>query len=248
MSTKNAVFTICAKNYLAQARTLGDSIRRYHPELAFYIFLADESQGLLDPEREKQCMIEVREIGIPQFRSMAFQYDVLELSCAIKPFCFDYLFRKDYERAIYLDPDICVYNSLDSIFDLLDRDFIVLTPHLTKMNIADDGSTSEDVFLFCGAYNLGFAALRHCQESSGFLEWWKVRLETKGFADRLDAYHVDQKWIDLIPGYFDQGVCISRNPGYNAAHWNMHQRPLSVSQGVYYVDEHPLVFFSLLIF
>ena len=95
MSTKNAVFTICAKNYLAQARTLGDSIRRYHPELAFYIFLADESQGLLDPEREKQCMIEVREIGIPQFRSMAFQYDVLELSCAIKPFCFDYLFRKD---------------------------------------------------------------------------------------------------------------------------------------------------------
>ena len=38
----NAICTICAKNYLAHAKTLGDSIRKFHPEVEFYILLSDE--------------------------------------------------------------------------------------------------------------------------------------------------------------------------------------------------------------
>ena len=81
----------------------------------------------------------VSSIGIPDFRQMAFKYDVLELSCAVKPYCFQYLFREyGYDRVIYFDPDVFVYSSLDAVFSLLDDALLVLTPHLTKLEAATD--------------------------------------------------------------------------------------------------------------
>ena len=41
-SLKNkCIFTICSKNYLAQALTLKESIKKHEPSVDFYIFLAD---------------------------------------------------------------------------------------------------------------------------------------------------------------------------------------------------------------
>src|ERR1039458_3244465 len=95
----NAIFTIVAKNYLARAKTLGDSVKRIHPELPFYIFLSDELDGTIDLAQEKYPVIEARSLGIPQCRNMAFYYGILEFCCAIKPFCFQYLAqRHGYEK------------------------------------------------------------------------------------------------------------------------------------------------------
>ena len=38
---KNVVFTICAKNYFAQALTLKKSFLKNNPDCDFYIFLSD---------------------------------------------------------------------------------------------------------------------------------------------------------------------------------------------------------------
>ncbi|MEX2110704.1 MAG: hypothetical protein WD802_08890 [Gemmatimonadaceae bacterium] len=240
----NAVFTIAAKNYLAQARTLGDSIKRIHPALPFHVILLDEVEGALDLAREPYPTIEATQLGITAHRDMAFKYDLVEFATAIKPFVFRYLFdRYDYEKLIYFDPDIFVYSTLDLILEALDEHFLILTPHVTKLELSNRGVISEETLLFVGAYNLGFVAFNRSERSQSLIEWWKTRLENKGYADRFDALHVDQKWMDLIPGFFDSGVWIARHPGLNASHWNMHERVLGHEAGAYTMDGSPLVFF-----
>jgi hypothetical protein len=240
----NAVFTIVAKNYLAHANTLGDSLQATNPDLAFHVILADEAHGVLDTSTQRYPTLEARSIGIEGYLDMAFKYDLVEFATAIKPFVFEYLFdRFKYERVIYLDPDILLYSSVAPILDELNDHFIVLTPHLTKIQESDRGAISEETILFVGTYNLGFVAFRDGTRARSVLAWWRERLRGKGYADRMDALHVDQKWMDLIPAFFDDGVCISRHPGLNVAHWNMHERELSLASDGYRMDGHPLVFF-----
>ncbi|MHB1456388.1 MAG: glycosyltransferase family protein [Armatimonadota bacterium] len=240
----NAVFTIVAKNYLPRAKTLGDSVKAIHPELPFYIFLSDELDGMIDLAQERFPIIEAKLLGIPQFRDMAFYYNLLEFSCAIKPFCFQYLAQHyGYEKVIYFDPDIYVYSSLDPIQDTLTDNYLVLTPHLTHLNQTAQGAMPEASFLFVGAYNLGFIALQICPTVTEFLVWWGDCLVDRGFADLRDALHVDQKWIDLVPGLLGEKVVISRDSGHNAAQWNMHERQLTCRAGAYYLNDRPLVFF-----
>jgi hypothetical protein len=240
----NAVFTIVAKNYLAHANTLGDSLKATNPDLAYHVILADEADGALDLSAQRYATMEARSIGIDGYLDMAFKYDLVEFATAIKPFVFEYLFdQHGYERIIYLDPDILVYSSASPILDALDENFMVLTPHLTKLSHSGKGAISEETILFVGTYNLGFVAFRNDEPGRSVLAWWRERLRGKAYADRMDALHVDQKWMDLVPAFFDEGVCVSRHPGLNVSHWNMHERELSVGPEGYRLDHRPLVFF-----
>lgn len=240
----NAVFTIVAKNFLPQARTLGDSIKQIYPDMPFHILLVDEVRDDWDLSHERYPTVEVKDIGIPAYHDMAFKYDLVEFATSTKPFFFNYLFeRYGYNKIIYLDPDIYVYNKLDSIFDALESHFIVLTPHVIDIARSGQGAISEESILFVGTYNLGFIGLNSSKEARTVVDWWKSRLSNKGYADRWDALHVDQKWMDLIPGFFDKGVLISRHPGMNVSHWNMHERELTVTSSGYYLNDQPLIFF-----
>ena len=124
----------------------------------------------------------------------------------------------------------------------LDGRSLVLTPHLTKLASSPESATPLRDCLFVGAYNLGFAAVRDCAQGSALLEWWCDRVADEGFADRIDALHVDQKWMDLVPGFLGDGVLVPRDPGLNAAQWNMHERQLTMTNGTYFMDDRPLVF------
>jgi hypothetical protein len=223
----NAIFTVVAKNYLAQARTLGDSLAQLHPELPFYIFLSDEADGVIDLGAEKYLTIEAKSLGIPKYEEMTFKYDVIEFSTAIKPFCFEHLFSgKGYDKILYLDPDIYVYRRLDPLFDLLDENFILMTPHHVTPEIDYSGMTSETLLLFVGIYNFGFAGLSNTESGRKVIDWWKSRLTDLGYADKTEGLHVDQKWMDFIPAFFDRGVGIVRHLGCNVAFWNLHERTL----------------------
>jgi hypothetical protein len=240
----DAVFTIVTKNYLPQARTLGDSIKNIHPDLAFHVLLADETEGLSSLTEEKYPVIEVKDIGVTAYLDMAFKYDLVEFCTAIKPFAFEYLFdRFGYQRILYFDPDIYVYASLNVILDLITDHFVVLTPHLTQHDGTDGGTKPDDDFLRCGVFNLGFIGFNGSPKGRSLLSWWRTKTQVKGYADFADGLYVDQKWADFIPCFDDTGVCIARHPGFNVAHWNMHQRTLSKDTNRYLVNGQPLVFF-----
>lgn len=240
-----AIFTICAKNYLAQALTLRTSAKQYHPDVVFYIFLADEIT-----DDVKDLGLEALDNSwINHWKDMAFKYNVIEFSTAIKPFCFNKLFKQGYGKVIYLDPDIYVTDRLDYIFDALEKSSMVITPHYNHMQTNFTGSVSEEELLFVGIYNLGFGAIKNNEIGNKIVEWWQNRLFDKCYADKEDSLHVDQRWIDFLPAFFPKDVYISHHPGVNIAIWNLHERELIIEDGKYIIkdlitnERYPLLFF-----
>ena len=135
----NCAFTICAKNYLAQALTLRESFLKHNPSLNFFIFLADKIDGVEDVDG----VVALDKSWIPDWVNMAFKYDVIEFNTSINPFCFGKLFKEGYEKVIYLDPDIYVTRPLDYIYECLNNKSVVLTPHYCDIEEHFDGAVSE---------------------------------------------------------------------------------------------------------
>jgi hypothetical protein len=62
------------------------------------------------------------------------------------------------------------------------------------------------------------------QNAIRFLDWWEEKLHWSCRRYSGDTVYTDQKWIDLVPSYFD--FFSLRNEGYNLAPWNLDERPL----------------------
>lgn len=242
----NCAFTICAKNYLAQALTLKESFLKHNPSLNFYIFLADKINGVEDVEG----VVTLDKSWIPDWVNMAFKYDVIEFNTSIKPFCFGKLFKEGYEKVIYLDPDIYVTRPLNFIYECLNDKSVVLTPHYCDIEEHFDGAVSEETFNKVGIYNLGFCALKNDKVGQEIAKWWQNRLQAKCYSQRSEGLFVDQKWMDYIPAFFPQTTCVSSHHGMNVAIWNLHERELFIDEKQGYMirrkktgDEFPLLFF-----
>lgn len=243
MANELAVVTIAAKNYLSQIRTLARSTLKHNSDTVVYALIIDEIDGMFQPQEEPFITISISELSdyIPKLRGFLFQYDIMELATAVKPYFIKYIADTvGAEKIIYLDPDIYVMNSLSKINQLLDEHQIVLTPHLTKP-IQDKFRPSEHDILKAGAYNLGFIALRITTETRTFLNWWAEHLYKECIVDFENNLFVDQRWIDLVPGLFG-GVFILRDIGYNVAYWNLHHRLVTLEGGKFVVNGTIIVF------
>jgi hypothetical protein len=236
-----AACTIASLNYMPYVRTLYESFRKHNPDDKFYVLLVDRLPVDYDSSRDEFELVLVEDLGIPDFRSIAFKYDIVELNTSVKPTFLKALLGRGVDKLIYFDPDILICAPVDFIFDALETNAIVLTPHSTSPN---EGSPSgETMLLFSGVFNLGFIAVSRSGEGNRFLSWWEHRCLTLGFAERWSGLFVDQKWINLVPCYFDS-VCVLKHPGCNVAYWNLHERTLGRAGDSWVVNkEAPLVFF-----
>lgn len=237
-----AVFTICAKNYLAHARTLMGSLARHHPEFERHLVLADRVDGCFDPSAEPFRVIEAEALGLDELPEMAFRYGVTELSTAIKPAAFRYLFERDEcDAALYLDPDVLVVSPLaEAVEALREGGSAVLTPHICAP--VEDGRKPDDQSMLRGGiYNLGFLALANDEDARRFVSWWHRRLVRDCRIDLEEGLFVDQKWADLLPCFVDR-TRILRHPGYNVAYWNLAQRKVARVDGRWTSNDEPLRF------
>lgn len=224
------VFTIVARNYVGLANVLAKSIFAANQHIEMYVFIADE---LTEKPSQLDNVIyleakRVLDIAHLKWVEMAFKYDLTEFCTSIKPACFNYLFNiySDDTKIIYFDPDVFVFSSLDLIFNDLTDNFMILTPHITTIEEEYSGEMKDTVFLGAGVYNLGFLAIRKCQQSMQLITWWHNELTDKCFIDKFDQMFTDQKWMNFITCFFDNGVLISRDLGRNIAPWNYYERKL----------------------
>jgi hypothetical protein len=236
-----AACTIVSFNYLHFARTLCDSFLGLHPDYKFYVLLVDRVPEGFDPSQENFELVPVEDLGIPDFAQVAFKYSILELNTNVKPTFLKRLFAQGVDQLIYFDPDILIYSKVDLIYAALNTHSIVLTPHCTSPN--ENSPYAEVLLLLNGTYNLGFIALSKSAESARFLDWWEQRCLTLGYEERWAGLFVDQKWINLVPCYFDS-VLILKHPGCNVAYWNLHERIIGKSKASWVVNKNtPLLFF-----
>ncbi|MFN3403255.1 MAG: hypothetical protein ACK40G_04115 [Cytophagaceae bacterium] len=244
-----AVFTIVAKNYIPLAKNLKESILKIHPDLDVFIFVTSYKDEKLESNSEL-IFLEQLELIKEKIPNLAFKYNITEFCTSIKPACFHYLSTKGYEKIIYFDPDIQVYHSLDLIYNELTNNFLVITPHYCINELEFTGVRNEGMILFSGVYNLGFCAVSTNDEGMKFISWWNNRLLKYSYADKMEGFHTDQKWIDLVPCIFDdEKIKILKTPGTNAAIWNMHERSVKKVSGKWNISyrnsniDEPLIFY-----
>ena len=152
------VFTLCSTNYLAHAKTLGDSLAAHNPDYHFVIGLVDRVPQHVPPSFwQPYELIPVENVGIEGFGEMVGRYDVVELNTAVKPFYMEYLYRRDpsVDAVIYLDPDILIYASLAPIVETLCAHSIVVTPHSCTYDDSDTSIYYEQGMLSTGVYTSG---------------------------------------------------------------------------------------------
>jgi len=240
---RRAIFTVCSNNYVPMAKVLLESATRHHPEADIYLCLADEK--LPDPVfyPGQQCeVVEAKMLGVPNFREFAFRYDIMEFNTALKPFMARHLLARGYESVVYLDPDIEVHAPLERVFSLLDEGAaFVLTPHITQP-LEQPNFPNDLGIMRAGVYNLGFFGVGAGEDTDRILRWWSRRLQYECVNDQDRGIFMDQKFMDLVPG-FTNGVRILRDTAYNVAYWNLQQRTLSGTPGNWKIDGEPLRFF-----
>lgn len=239
-------FTLCSVNYLAQAHTLGDSLKEQNPNIHFIIGLVDklETKAIDLSKLPNYPLLEVDKINIKDFDGMCERYDITELNTAVKPFYFDYFLKNhpEFSNIIYFDPDIIVFDKLTHLTSNLEKYNIVVTPHITTP-YNDNLWQSEEDLINTGIYNFGFVAIKRSETSQSMIHWWCQKLEKECKIDLCNGLFVDQHWGEFFPVYFDK-VLIDKHLGNNVAYWNLHERFCSEINGKWIINEvFPLQFF-----
>ena len=233
----NIAFTICSNNYLAHAKTLGDSFLSHHPNAKFVIGLVDKYNPDFDYSFFSAFeIILVEDISVPNFENLNKKYNITELNTAVKTTFLHYIFQKyNAKKVLYIDPDIIVTSALDEVFDLLDSKNILITPHMCSP--IDDGFSPTDYHVLGGGvYNLGFIGLSDYESVSPFIDWWHDRVVKYGYRNYCQGMFYDQLWIHYVPCFFDN-FYILKHLGYNMANWNLHERIItSQDQGEYLIN------------
>jgi len=237
-----AIFTICSNNYLSLARILLASAARHHGQAKIFLCLADQFKSeTAYPEHVE--IVTLDQLAIDDVADFTFRYDILELNTAAKPFMFLYLTeQRGFDQVIYFDPDIEIFAPVASVIAAMDAGAsLVLTPHICEPG--EIGEAVRDIiFMVAGTYNLGFFAVRRCPESANVLHWWSRRLRYDCVNDPSAGFFVDQKFMDLVPG-FAANCFISRDVTLNVAYWNITQRPVELSEDGWKINGLPLAFF-----
>jgi hypothetical protein len=240
-------YTSFSLSYLSRARVLAASLRKQHPDWTLWAIVADiPPEGfVLEEGADFDRVVWASDLFGDLGPAWFFQHDVVEICTAVKGRAAQMILGSgSCTRLIYFDPDIAVFSDLGSILEALDVHSTVVTPHQLTPETDDIAIRDNEVAsLHYGTFNLGFLGLANDARARKVVDWWADRLE-RWCHDRLDiGVFVDQKWFNLVPGFFD-GVGILRHPGMNVASWNISQRHVEIREsGDITVNGEPLGFY-----
>jgi hypothetical protein len=239
---KLAVGTVVAKNFVPSARILAESFRRYHPEIPFFVILTDKVDGYFDPAAEPFQLLTLDDLAIPHSERFCFHYSRHQVAVATKAYLLSYLLDHGFTAAVFFDADILILGNLRPLFDAVEQQAILLTPHLLAPLSGEDRASRELNILLAGTYNAGFLGVSENSATRSFLAWWQDRLYQHCCHAVERGMHHDQHWLDLVPVYFD-GVRIFRDPVYNVAYWGLPERNIHVPENLSPVDTRSCRFF-----
>ena len=133
---RTCCFTSLTYGYLARARVLLQTLRLAQPDWLVCAVIVDlpppgaTAEELLAGFDQ---VLHLDDLGIPRVRSWLFKHNVVEACTAVKGAALLRLLA-EYDRVIYLDPDIAAFAPLDPALDSLGGASVLLTPHQTAPN------------------------------------------------------------------------------------------------------------------
>lgn len=224
-----AAGTIAAKRELPSARVVAESFAHHHPDIPFFVLLADEVEGCFAPGELPVQLVQLAELDIADRSDLCFRYEQQPLSYALTPFFLAELLDRGFDRVVFIKQESLVTDELAPFFDALSTFTILLTPHLLDPPTGPDAIARELEILRAGVFNVGLVGVGEGPSTGRFLAWWQDRVRAHCRYDVAAGVHYEQRWLDLAPAYFES-LGFIRDPGYNVAHWNLPDRVVELTR------------------
>ena len=237
-----AFVTVAARNYLARARVLAESLTAVHRGRRLHLVLTDAVAGELDLAREPFDLLHLDEIGVP--RRATFTHGCMELAAATKPHAISHLLDRGFDAVVYLDPDMLVLADLDGVEDQVLRATITVSPHFLSPPAGSRGERIETAVLQAGIYNGGLIGSSRAPAARRFLDWWAERVRAECRHDSARGLHFDQRWLDFVPSLVD-GWSFIDDPGCNVGFWRLLGHEMGVRGSAVTIDGSPCRLFHI---
>ncbi|MGC4095654.1 MAG: hypothetical protein QM706_00920 [Nitrospira sp.] len=173
-------------------------------------------------------------------------YSIFERCNASKGALLKYLAPK-FDRLLYIDSDCYITSPLTEVVSLLEQYNLVICPHCFSYPPNDSLRPSAEGLHLHGIYNAGVLGVASTKEGMRFISWWCDILEKSCFNKVNEGYFVDQRYLDCVPSFFD-GVHVLKHWGVNVAHFNLHERQITLEDGCYYCNDKKLLLFHFTLF
>jgi lipopolysaccharide biosynthesis glycosyltransferase len=136
------------------------------------------------------------------------------LRWSLKPI-FSRILLEQYDRVFFCDHDLYFYKDFTFLDKEAEGKTICLSPHWRTINYTVE---NEMEFNFRhGLFNGGFFIVN--KSGAHILDWWAEMTANKCTALENDPTYVDQKYLDIVPIYFND-VHVIKHKGCNVAAWN----------------------------
>lgn len=240
---KPCICTIVTASHLDYALALWYSYRRFESAIPLYVLVIDQPVSLGQVEDGFHFVERSELMNDPIAKAMQTQFaeepDLLRW--ALKPVLMRYLLQQSpHDQVIFADCDLCFYRPLDPIWQALQDNHILLSPHWR----CSDPKKNEKRFQLNftdGMFNGGFIGAS--QKGIKALEWWQAACLHHMGREREMGYYDDQRYLDLLPAHFER-VSILHHRGCNVANWNLfeNRRSKQANGEVLILDKWPIVF------
>jgi lipopolysaccharide biosynthesis glycosyltransferase len=151
-----------------------------------------------------------------------YHNDIDAYRWSMKPVFLNVLLQAgQYDKVIYVDTDIFFFNDYSFLFNMLDNNEMLLTPHWRNMHPSEEVNRNDledfNLLFTSGIFNAGFVGAN--SKGLSMLNWWANACIYKCEKRPEKGFFVDQTYLNLFP-LLCENLGIIQHRGCNVADWN----------------------------
>jgi hypothetical protein len=226
--------TIITADHLAFAKVLHASLQKNVPGISLQVLVIDKNDL---PSSQNFTIHSIDTVlTSPVAKGIYKKYAPANpdhFRWALKPVLISYLLQKGFDKVIFADPDLFFVSNFSFLFDELEMNNVLLTPHWANLNPLENEGSLIDV-MRGGLYNAGFIGAN--KKGTEAIDWWAGMCHYKTEKNQELGLFVDQKYLDILPVQFSD-VKIIKHPGCNLASWNAETSKREIINGKLLINQ-----------
>ena len=213
--------TLFDHNYLSRGLILYESLTAHcSDDFTLYILATDDiAYNWFREKAYKNVIVQsLNDIktAYPVLNRLQQERTRAEFSWTLSSFSIQFFLKKyNIESVTYIDSDICFYAYPKLLFDELNGESVIITPHNYTPKY-DQTATS-------GRYCVQFMYFKNNKDGNEVLEWWRSACEECCCSVPKDGKFGDQKYLDDWLFRFPGKVHEEKYMGCGIAPWNIQQ-------------------------
>ncbi|MCB0715756.1 MAG: hypothetical protein R2796_04070 [Chitinophagaceae bacterium] len=232
--------TIVTPDYLPLAKTLYRSLQAIDTNVQLHILVLGDEIHEKNEYFKTYNLTSLRNYSLYNELEKKYAHTQTDkFRWSLKPVFISYLLDNQFDKVIYVDPDIFFFNDFQFLFDELNQTSVLLSPHWRDKN----PFANEENFLANykdGLYNGGFIGAT--KNGLPALKWWAGLCHYKMDRQISLGIYDDQRYLDSMPLYFS-GVKILKHKGCNIANWNSIEcKREKVNNEILINGQYPIIF------